>query len=502
LTEPHHLKEALRRTINLPHSGPSTECEFRFQPQDHPNFEGRMTVLHRGRVLQTALLKGAVVSQEREIKPQMKISFAELMPVRSELGDLDDRRQFDLALIEPRPAGERPILTALSADYAWLADISACQSIAQDINFELTKVAESIKDYAGGLDSAQNIGLLVKLAQIGRQLFGKIVLGQIRQPGNSTALESAEYIQIVSTNTEDMLPLEFIYNVVAPNDDARLCPSMAAVFQEKTPSERQKKASRLIETKCQQANMGKNECRYHTPDYVCPLGFWGISKVIERHMATPLLAKPGQPFFLQSEPTTARGLLHLAGTAVVAASKNVKKEMLQPILLACEEELGAKPKEAKDWNEWVNLIKRYKPHILLALPHTAGNGAQATLEINEKTLMTGQITPDHVHARGDSTYPLVALLGCDTAGTALDYGEAVSWFRWQGASLVISTIAKVFGSHATAVAEQLIKGLKQGTNRQERLGEIIRGIKQKALLEGPLMALCVVAFGDADWKLR
>jgi len=502
LTEPNHLKEALRRSIRLPRYGPSTECEFRVQPGDHPTFAGRITVLHRGRILQTAVLKGRVVADAHEISCIDKMSFVDILHVRAHVGDLEGRRQFDLAFVMNHTTDDRPLLTAIASDHAWLADISACQDITKDINFELTKVADLVQDYSGGLISDENVEMLVKLAKIGRQLYGKIVLGQIKQPGNQASFEKMEYIQIVSTKAEAMMPLEFIYSAVAPNDDAKLCPRMEAVVKETNKSTRTSKAKTLIERICQKVDKGEAECQYRTTEFVCPMGFWGTSKVIERHMATPLLAQPGKDFFLQSEATTARGELQITGTAIVAASEKVTQEMLSPVLSACADRLGSPPQGAKDWSDWVKLIKTYKPHVLVALPHTDGSGKNATLEISGKLLSSGQITEDHVHAAGEKTYPLVALLGCDTTGTALDYGEYVSWFRWQGAALVISTIAKVFGGHAAAVAEQLVKGLKQKTGQQERIGEIVRAIKRQALLDGSLMALCIVAFGDADWKLN
>jgi hypothetical protein len=503
LTEANHLKEALRKSIKLPRAGPSTECEFRVQPGEHAIFEGRITVLHRGRILQTAVLKGRVVGDEREITNDDKISFTDILPVRAHIGDLEGRRQFDLAFVMNHTIDQRPLLTAIAANHAWLADISACQDITRDINSELTKVAESVKDYSGGLISGENVELLVKLAQIGRQLYGKIVLGQLKQPGNQASFEKIEYIQIVSTKAEAMMPLEFIYPPVAPKNNAKLCPSMATVVEEPDKNTRMCNAKALIERICQAVDEGKKECEYRTTEYVCPMGFWGISKVIERHTPTPLLAQPGKDFFLQSvEVTTARAELQITGTAIVAASEKVTQKMLSPVLSVCTERLGSPPQEAKDWSDWVKLIKTYKPHILVALPHTDGSGKNATLEINGKTLSSGQITEDYVHPSDEETYPLVALLGCDTTGTALDYGEYVSWFRWQGAALVISTIAKVFGGHAAAVAGQLVEGLKQITGQQERIGEIIRAIKRQALLDGSLMALCIVAFGDADWKLN
>jgi len=36
---------------------------------------------------------------------------------------------------------------------------------------------------------------------------------------------------------------------------------------------------------------------------------------------------------------------------------------------------------------------------------------------------------------------------------------------------------------------------------EQRLGEIIRDAKREAMRESVPMALCVVAFGDADWRL-
>jgi len=47
----------------------------------------------------------------------------------------------------------------------------------------------------------------------------------------------------------------------------------------------------------------------------------------------------------------------------------------------------------------------------------------------------------------------------------------------------------------------LLKGLTTENPEIERLGEVMLSVKRKAVLDGLLMALCVVAYGDADWKL-
>lgn len=77
--------------------------------------------------------------------------------------------------------------------------------------------------------------------------------------------------------------------------------------------------------------------------------------------------------------------------------------------------------------------------------------------------------------------------------------------------MVVSTIATVFGPHAVKVGEKLLAGLlavqaqpaaAPGADDQRCLGEVLRTVKRQALLVHSLpMALCVVAFGDADWRL-
>lgn len=118
--------------------------------------------------------------------------------------------------------------------------------------------------------------------------------------------------------------------------------------------------------------------------------------------------------------------------------------------------------------------------------------------------------------RVDGAYPLLLLLGCDTASSAQQYANHVRYFRQAGAAVIVSTIATVFGPHAVKVGEKLLGVLlaiqrqsnaaaQAGTPRQADavpcLGEALRDAKRQALLDSLPMALCVVAFGDADWRL-
>ena len=59
----------------------------------------------------------------------------------------------------------------------------------------------------------------------------------------------------------------------------------------------------------------------------------------------------------------------------------------------------------------------------------------------------------------------------------------------------------MFGEHAARVAVLLAQELVPNGAPPQRLGEAIRALKRRALLDGLLMPLCVVAYGDADWNL-
>jgi hypothetical protein len=481
LSEPNHLKKPMRGTILLQRYGVSSECAFNILLNNNKDFEGRITVVHRGRVLQTAILKGRVVSEENEIKINDKISFIDKLSVRSNVGDLESRRQFDLAFVLNHTSDERPRLTAIAADHAWCSDLTESKKITIDINTALSKISKSVNDYAGGIHSIKNQALLVELANLGNALYWSIVEEQLYVNKNRKNIAGKEYIQIVSTKDDTVVPFEFIYEFDAPDDDAKPC----SLWQDA-----------LTNGSC------SGDCKMDKTKNVCPLGFWGVSKVIERHDLTPELGEAGKELFLLSETTRDRQTLSITGNVVAAASTRVLDQAFSPVLSTCTTQFGIPAYQANNWKDWADLVQQYKPGFLLALPHTDGNGILATLEIGGNKIRSNHIREAHVRSKGAPGYPLVALLGCDTSGTAQEYGSHVRWFRRKGAGVVIGTVATVFGEHAANVAEMLITGLKQNNIQPECLGEIIRSIKRKALLQGNLMPLCIVAYGDADWKIN
>jgi hypothetical protein len=482
LTEPDHLPAPLKRSIRLPRDGNSTECEFHFKPRELPGFEGRLTVLHRGRVIQTAVLRAAVLSAKHPGARDGAPKLEDPIVLRHRLGELDTRREFDLALVANHDAKGRPLLTAVSSKAAWVKDLSRMPAIAAQINNTLSPVAKSVQDYAKGLDGKKGEALLVQLAQHGG--FLKAFLDEaLTDPANNPASAAAEFIQIVSTRSDAVVPLEFVYDYTVPEDGAKVCEGWR---------------KSLKDGKC------PGTCDHSSGTKVCPMGFWGVRKVIERHAVTPGLAKDGNVLYLQSEASRAGDTLYLGGVPVLGSSARVPKQSIAELKKVIARHCGAKPEVAKDWSEWEKLVTTLHPALLVALPHTDGKSTNVTVEIGDKTVKTITLRQTHVFpppVEGHQA-PLVALIGCDVAGTADDYGNHVMVFRDRGAGIVIGTIATVFGEHAAKVAAKLVEGmLPEGNAAPVRLGELMRKVRRDSLLAGLLMPLCLVAYGDADWIL-
>ena len=486
LSEPDHLPVALKGRITLPRDGNSTEWEFNFRPLDFERFNGRLTVLYRGRIIQTAVLRAGVRRDINSFVEDATPKLDDLVAVRNRVGDLDERRQFDIAFVANHDDKGRPLLTGVSENAAWVKDLTKIVAVAGQINESLVPVAMSVDDYADGLQGDNGRKLLIELAGHGAWLKLRFD-EQFKDANNNLATTEQEFIQIVSTRSDSVVPLEFVYQHQAPEDDAAVCPHWLNAAKNRETLE-----------KC------PGTCDTTSGRIVCPLGFWGLQKVIERHAVTPGLAQNGNVLFLQSEPTRESDTLYMGGVTVVGSSNNVPENNVTELENLIKQHSGVEPKLASNWSDWEVQVQEHRPNLLIALPHADGKESSVTLEIGGEAKRTITFRQTHVFpppVEGRQA-PLVALIGCDTTGTASEYGDHVVCFRDRGAGIVIGTIATVFGPHAAKVAGKLVEGLlKSDEGKPVRLGELMRTIRRDSLRDGLLMPLCLVAYGDADWIL-
>jgi hypothetical protein len=504
---PGHVDEPKFADISLPQTGASSIAAFDFTPSALGAFEGRISVLHRGRVLQTALLRANVVAAQAEIVDAMMIELVDETQVRHDWTNLDRRQRFDLAFVCNHDTTETARVTGVSEDHAWATDLQGIETAVQQINAALSSVTNNIDDYADGLDQGENPALLIKLAQAGRQLYTRLVHAQLRinQEGDFDLLNKAiTHIQVIDTRLDALVPLEFVYDyALPPLGVPTLCP------EHKTALE---------------AGACKETCPGQTTNkHVCPMGFWGVRKVIERHAFDAARVKPGQAsLVVQSEVTALRERIDVREGAVIGHSERVKADDIKPLFDFVKGNSNGEVVLSSAWEDWASAVTANSPEFLIAFPHSARKDGDRALEIGGGTpLVSGNL--DHfadiesgaspntewfVRTRtGDA--PLVLLLGCDTMSAAENYGSHVFAFRQAGAAAVIATVATVAATHAVRVGavltEEIMRRAAEADDEalptRKFVGEALRDAKRKALAESLPMALAVVGYGDADWRI-
>ncbi len=486
--EPQHFEEPMLREIVLPRAGPSSEAEFVFTPRSAGEFDARISVLHNGRVLQTARLRTRMLAKRSQrATSHGGIALLDETQVRHDWSDLGRRRRFDLAMVLNHTTDGLPRLTAVAERRAWATSLEGIRDPLLQLNTTLSSAAHSIADHADGLDQGENPQLLVRLARIGADLYSALFLDQLVEltaGGFDPRADTLTHIQVVSARADAVVPIEFFYDYPPPSADAkRVCPGHREA---------------LRNGRCPSDCAGRADPAAH----VCPMGFWGMRKVIERHVYSPRLGRPDDAeLVIQAEPAAGRDRIELGDCAVLGFSTQVPKTSSAPLLELLSPRFADATLEAADWNAWKQAIGQHKPALLVAFPHNEGKQQDIRLEIGGDFLSTLRLPRDYVRPEG-APPPLVFLLGCDVAGTMEAFSNHIRYFRQAGAAAVISTTATVFGEHAVTVGSKILERLlRAGGEDADQLGELILDARREAMLDSLPMALCIVAFGDADWRL-
>jgi len=497
LSEPDHLEKPLMDVISIRRSGPSTVAEFHITPRVQcRNFRARIVITHRNRIVQTAILTGRVVKEPAEAGPEDRIEHEIESVVRPALHDLRGRRHFDMAMaVNQTPEGE-PGLLVLADRYAVIRGFTEIKERIDAISECLSVVALDAVTYEKGLHSKEGVELLRFLADNGRALYDFLIRDQMT--GNLP--KDGALLQIVNMTPDAYFPAEFIYDFATPAENATLCGAALDAFDRLD-------FSRICSHK-----------DHETPDQpvVCPFGFWGLRYVIERHASLPLDREQilGD-FVLQAEPSEKRRTLELAGNALLGVSAQVENEQEQPgatsallsgIRRLCPIPIALIP----NWQDWTRQVENLQPSLIITLPHaeekTQFGVTDYFLEIGgelKKARVIGESAAHYVIARDGAPSPLVLLLGCNTTVPKTPIDSIAAHFRRGGAGIVVSTVGSVLGSHASKVARELLEALFKETAIKPRpLGELLRDVRRRCLGKKVIMALCIGAYGDADWQVH
>lgn len=484
--EPNHVPQPLTDTLWLPRRrGNSSTCEFRFRPRaDAPRFEGHLVLRYgpNNRIIQTLFLTAEVLDDPATAPAEAAIALQPELAVRASLAGLADKKPFDAALVADQGSAGLQV-AGFAAERVELRSLEGVEEPIARLRRRLTRIATS-PDQFGSLEAEATQELLRFLARQGSLLYNGLVKSQA---GGAAFLDDrSRRIQLVSAR-ESFLPLEFIYDHPSPNAAATLCPQ----------------ARQALETG--QCSVCPTLDEAAARAVICPLGFWCMSRVIERHAVRPVAETrlSSGEYALQADPIAGREVLRVLASALYTASARVQAAQIAELLGTLSTVTNQQAAYVEDWDGWRQGVQAKAPSLLVLLPHTLKDADDIpTLEIGDKKqLPEDQITADYVHGGPGADPPVVLLLGCETAVPDIPFQGFAAQFRGNGAAIVLSTLAPVLGRHAIPVAAILASELARAAGEGGTFGDALLGLRRRALAAGIPMVLGLVAYGDADWRL-
>jgi hypothetical protein len=478
--------------------GRSSDALFFIRPRAAGSLKARILVVHANRVLQTAILNAEVVGGEPD-----EISGAagriddesgesegsiRLVPegmIRSDMQDLEERRAFDLAILTNNSLTGKPQGTVIADDKALLQDFGEIKKIADRVGTRLKEMVEAPKEFRGAGSEAM-AALLRTLAN-----DGVLIRRYLSDAGLKSILDrNPDRIQVVAAKPDEVLPVEFIYDGKAPDPKtAEICPNQAKA---------------LDDGSC--GTCPNSEASSH----VCAVRFWGVRKVIERHIfGKKRPSTEGKDEVTAKAPSLDRDRIKRPATRLFASSQRAENFTGGPVALSeLVQRLKGSTKPAGEafsaskWAQWRAFVRQSSPSLCVLLPHTDVDNENDVIEIGTKDFLTNaQIDEDVV---GTNHPVIVILLGCETARPELRLASFVASFRHAGADVVIGTLTPILGRHAAPVANALIEQLDQfwdGSCRVTTIGDALKNVRRTFMSAGLPIGLTLVAFGDADWLI-
>ncbi len=463
--------------IELPRTGVSSTALFRFDPgMPATTFQGEVFAYHRNRLLQVIGISAPVGEGPGAASDAQGIRVKILYCLKKDLSNLGLARHFNVSIFyDPESTAGNPVPAMAGGEPVSLYFSGGLGQIVQEIKKEIENTVLNIGDFPEMLEDRNNIDLLIRLAYQGNSLYVNHLKKDARLKGP---------IQIVS-KVPGFVPLDFVYTLPPPAPDAGLCPHAKAALKGEPC------------TDCFDRSLS-------VAPYVCPLGFWCFSQVIERY------TRPGDDpgdYTLLSEPTHETSTLEVLRRTLFATSGRIEAAV-PGLRLEVAEMIGnasAGSYEARDWTEWERMTGQHQPDCMILICHTEKNKALNVeqIEIGDgKFLLQNFFDAAKVRPAGDNPPPFMIVLGCETTDIGQAGFDISSQLMNHGAAIVVSNFTKIRGRQAVPILRKLIGFLQENRGREFPLGEIVLRLKQYLLSEGIMVGLALTTLGDADWKLK
>ncbi len=479
------------------------DCDLRIRvPEGEAYLSAEIVFRYRGRAFEVVRVEAFVLAAGEPERPEHAVKVRVEMR-RREVIELTESSAVDSTIIwgadpprattaDPaRPAslrvfggrgGKRYELDSADAAVKWLNETLFVteKSLVRRRAAAARSGGEELLD----VDDPEVRALLRDMARHGAALYNQLEVQGFEDPG--------ERIQLLNREPDEYVPLEFVYDRGYPADDATLCQGWRASLQSDAGTC----------PVCSQAPLPRDQ-RSWVP-VICPLGFWSLQKIIERLDPGATEEEGGVRL---SAPRPDRRSLPVIDTTVFASSHRVPEEERQTTWVSLQQSFRS-PTLANDWDEWKTAVSR-NPPLLIVLPHHDAKAALDYLQIGDDNLPPqlgqlnrGQLTALYVNPNGVQPGPILLLLGCRTGTrTEVGYVQLARYFQQLNASIVLGTLAQILGRHAAPLAREVVSQLVAVDDPQADFGTIMRRVRRRMLARGYLMALCLVALGDAEWRL-
>lgn len=468
----------------------STPCKFDVRPAwDAFEFGARVLVMYRNKVVQSMMFSASVDAGENAEGARPPVLLAENI-VSKNIGAMSRGRDFDFTFVLNHNAAQQTGITTISPKGVNFQEPKDGFRLALG---EITTQLGAINMVGAGDQDAVMDQLEISLralARVGNVLREEIVEGQ----PDLVAMTSARSfdpvnpvrLQIVEAKVGAFIPLELFYDYLAPDADAKLCAKFVAPgFPVSTC------------TGCQ--DRGETHI-------VCPVGFWGISKVIERRPKAAGLIEDWAQFCI-SEPSHEKGKLPRLDQIAYGISQKVTSDD-QTAIAALISATDAQANRATCWKSWKTIILENAPTMLVVAGHTQLQNSIAELEIEGALLSMSQIEQTYVvRPKGDP--PVVLLLGCEMHVTAASISAISGRFKSKGAAVVVATLSKIRGNQVPACIAHITRAFhdasaastKDKARGHSTVGFALLRAKQTLLANGNSIAMSLTAVGDAEWRL-
>lgn len=466
--------------ILLPEVGNSEPAFFVVWPQaGAPKVTGRIAIIHGNRIVQLATFEAAVGSKES--LPERPLVQTEQV-IFSRFEDLPGRREGDLNMIVDDKLGNGLTLTrnwGRQSKTVSLGDIEGELENIKSLIYRVTRREE--EKLFDNIIEDKIIGEVLNSLAINGAILYNHLSAQDEGMSDVLGVENVERRIQVLSRTEHYFPLEYVYSGPNPDFDATVCPNAAEA---------------LKHGRCGGCPHQKSSA------YLCPIHFWGWKHVIERHANAQ-----GGDIDPKDVPAPTRTPFGPITPILFAASEKAfnfnggadEKESL----LSALKDLGVLPvEEILDWDQWQTWVKVTQPdsRLIVLLPHTDRINNVDIIEIGQgKRLGKNKIVKGLL---GNIDKPkLLLLIGCTTAEVTDTFAPYHGLFQTAGATVIVSSLAKILGRDAVPIAREIIRGLTAGTATGDEiaLGELIRHIRRQLLAKGHSGVLGILCFGDADW---